>query len=43
MKGERQINFVVPLIYVFIDYFLYVPQPGIQPTVLGYQDNALKH
>lgn len=31
---------VVPLNYVFIDWFLYVSQPGIKPTTLGYQDGA---
>ena len=32
--------FVVPLIYAFIGCFLYVPWPGIEPTMLVYQDNA---
>ena len=34
-------RFVVPLVYVFIGCFLYVPWPGIEPVTLAYGDDAL--
>lgn len=33
--------FGVPLIYVFIGWFLYVPWPGTKPATLAYRDSAL--
>ena len=30
-EREREIDFVVPLIYAVIGWFLYVPWPGITP------------
>ena len=33
--------FVVPLIFAFIRWFLYVPWTGIESTTLTYQDDAL--
>ena len=38
--SERE-RFVVPLIYTFSSWFLYVPWPGIEPVVLVYWDDAL--
>ena len=40
-REEHQ--FVVPLIYIFIVWFLHVPWLGIQPATLAYWDNALTH
>ena len=42
-KGGRRDKhlFVVPLIYSFIDWFLYVPCLGIKPAILVYQDSTL--
>ena len=34
-------QFVVPFIYVFIGWFLYVPWLGNEPSTLAYQDDAL--
>ena len=43
--GEREREekhwFVVPLIYAFISYFLYVPWTGIEPTTLANWDDIL--
>ena len=46
-KGDRRgetdrqrHQFVVPLIYAFIGWFLYVPWPGIKPATLACQDDA---
>ena len=33
--------FVVPLIYAFMGWFLYVPWPGIEPATLAYWDDTL--
>ena len=45
MRGrerERNNDFIIPLIYEFIGWLiLYVPWPGIEPTTLVYQDDAL--
>ena len=38
-REEHQ--FVVPLIYAFFGWFLYMPWPGIKPTTLAYRDDAL--
>ena len=41
-RRERQKHrFVIPLIYSFIGWFLCVPWPGVKPTTLAYQDDAL--
>ena len=40
-RRREKHQFLVSLIYVFIDWFLYVPWPGTKPTTLVYQDNAL--
>ena len=40
-KGQREKHqFVVPLIYTSIGCFLYVPQVGLEPTTLAYQDDV---
>ena len=38
-RGKER--FVIPLIYAFIGWFLYVSWPGIEPTTLAYRDDAL--
>ena len=40
-KEREKHQFVVPLIYAFIGWYLYVPWPVIQPATLVYWDNAL--
>ena len=40
-KQREKHRFVVPLIYAFIGWFLYVPWFGIEPTTLAYRDDAL--
>ena len=40
-EKERNNRYVVPLLYSFIGWFLYVPWPGIEPTTLVYLDNTL--
>ena len=41
-EWEREKHwFVVPLIYSFVGWFLYVPWPGIEPTTVAHWDNAL--
>ena len=40
-ERERNIDLLCPLIYAFIDWFLYMPWPGIKPTTLAYWDDAL--
>ena len=40
-EKERDHRFVVPLIYAFIGWLLYVPWLGIEPATLVYSDNAL--
>ena len=38
---RKKHQFVVPLIYAFISWFLYVPWPGIKTAPLVYYDDAL--
>ena len=38
-RGRHQ--FVVPLVYAFIGFFLYVPWLGIEPATLTYLDSTL--
>ena len=38
-RGKHQ--FIVPLVYAFIGWFLYVPRLGIESTTLVYQDHTL--
>ena len=40
-KEERETSIVVPLIYAFIGWFLFVPWLVTEPTTLLYEDNAL--
>ena len=40
-EREREVNFIVPLIYIFIGWFLYVPWPKIKPATLAYQGDVL--
>ena len=43
-ERERERDwFVVPFIYAFIGFFLYVPWPGIEPTTLAHWDNTVTH
>ena len=39
--GVERERFVVPLIYAFIHWFLYVPRPAIEPKSLVYWDDIL--
>ena len=38
---ERDIDFIVPLSYAFIGWFLNVPWPGIELATLVYPDDTL--
>ena len=42
-KSERNIDFVVPLIYAFTGCFLYVPWLETEPVTLVYQGNQLSY
>ena len=39
-RGREKHLFVVPLVYAFIGWFLYVPWSEIKPTMLARQDNT---
>ena len=40
-KGRERPQFVVPLIYAFIGWFLYFPRWGIEPKTLAYWEDTL--
>ena len=40
-RKRKKHQFVVPLIYAFIDWFLYVPWLGMEPATLAYPDDAV--
>ena len=40
-KRETSFFVVVPLIYAFIGWILYVPRPGMAPSTLVYREDAL--
>ena len=41
-REKKKHRFVVPHIYVFLSWFLYVPSPGIEPATLAYRDDWAK-